>query len=226
MGRREKLDNSNPFANNLHGIAAAILEGEPERALAVREDGAIEAGRFTLTATGMVIDPHATFDEWREIGDVLRRIDSSIQWLLGDWMAYAERQWGKTYEQVAEATGYNAKTLRNFAWVAWNVDSSLRRDTLSFEHHKIVAHLSPDAQEHFLSQAAAGNWSTRRLQNEIAPPTLPSKNDTPPAPGTREFTTLLRQTMRKAGQGDRDARERARELAWDIIRWLDAGDGR
>jgi hypothetical protein len=58
---------------------------------------------------------------------------------------YAEEsaKWGM-YDDIAEETGYETKALRNIKYVADSVESSRRKDNLSFSHHTEVAALAPD----------------------------------------------------------------------------------
>ena len=47
------------------------------------------------------------------------------------------------YDDIAEETGMAKQTLKDTKWVSENVESSLRKDNLSFNHHKEVASLPP-----------------------------------------------------------------------------------
>ncbi len=53
----------------------------------------------------------------------------------------AERSYGEMYAQAVDATGYENGTLRTAKWVAGAYELSLRKDNLSFKHHRIVAAL-------------------------------------------------------------------------------------
>lgn len=185
---------------------AAVL---PRRlALSVEASGALDLGNFRLTRTGLEIEGVVTEEQWRNLGSLIGRIDTSVQWLLGDWMAYGERTWGKTYEQVAELTGYEIQTLRDYAWVARRVDLSSRKDKLSFKHHKLVAHLDdPGLQRQWLDYALDNYLSVSQMQAAIEgnPPAL-STGNAPLDRFQRAFTPFQQRVQRiahKAGQGDR-----------------------
>ena len=147
--------------------------------LALDEQGNIPAGKFTLTPRGLIVTEGATFEEWLEVGGVLRRLDTSLQWLIGDWMNYGERVWGQTYQQVAALTGYTYQTLREYSYVARSVDLSIRIDKLSFAHHQIVASFEPDAQRQWLDYATAHSLSIAQMRNAVSgrPPTPSAKDD-------------------------------------------------
>ncbi len=52
---------------------------------------------------------------------------------------FGERRFGTRYRSAIEATDLDYQTLRNYAWVARNVDAGRRREELSFQHHAEVA---------------------------------------------------------------------------------------
>lgn len=66
--------------------------------------------------------------------------------------------------QAARVTGYDPKSLRNYAWVASRVQLSLRRDNLSYSHHELVAALEPDQQERWLRFASENRLSVEDLR--------------------------------------------------------------
>jgi hypothetical protein len=78
-----------------------MIEDEQPAGLTVASDGTIQIGKFTLTAKGLIADESVVFEEWQQLGELLQRFEASIQWLIGDWMAYGDRHWGQTYEAVA-----------------------------------------------------------------------------------------------------------------------------
>lgn len=155
--------------------SAPLLPGVPEDAIIVRDDGALEYRGVQMTGTGMILPDDFSEDDWLAVGEVVQKLEASIQWIIGDWMAFAERQWGKTYAMVAELTGYSYQTLRDYAYVARNVPQAIRHPELSFSHHRVVAALNlkdadlpdVDAQRYWLERAAEEGWSMARLRKEI-----------------------------------------------------------
>jgi hypothetical protein len=49
------------------------------------------------------------------------------------------------YDDIAEETGMAKQTLKDTKWVSENVESSLRKDNLSFSHHVEVASLPQES---------------------------------------------------------------------------------
>ena len=76
------------------------------------------------------------------------------------------------YEAAVRATGLDRSTLHTYAHVARRVDPTIRRETLSWEHHKVVAKLPPEEQQRWLDAAEENgsdgrSVSTRRLRLSI-----------------------------------------------------------
>jgi len=148
--------------------AATVFGGGamlPRRDVIKREaDGTLTYKRTTMTAVGLVMPDDMTEDELVEIGTLLRGMENSIQWLLGDWLNRAERMWGRIYDDV---DGYTYGTLRTYASVARSVQLSIRIDKLSFAHHQLVAALSPDDQRGWLAYALENNLSVAQMRKAM-----------------------------------------------------------
>jgi hypothetical protein len=125
-------------------------------------DGAAEMGR-----TGLTLSRDLTFDEWTRLGVAMQRVESGLQWALGDWINYGEHRHGEKYAQAVEETGYAAQTLTNFAWVASRIEISRRRENLSFGHHAEVAALESDEQDKVLETADVGHWSRAAVREAV-----------------------------------------------------------
>ena len=166
---------------------ADLSEGEIE----VSADGSIRAHDYRLTGVGL--DPAVLAmdkSQWQQLGQLLFRLDHSIQWLIGDWLLQGEaNNWGR-HDEIAIELGYEVKTLYDYRYVARNVHFSVRAENLSFGHHKLVAHLDPTEQRHWLSAAEDGDtdnasgqsrtWSINRMRREmLALPDIVSDAETP-----------------------------------------------
>jgi hypothetical protein len=210
-----------------------LVEDVPT-SLMVAEDGVLAIGGYSLTSIGLKINGDVTYENWETVGALLLRLEGAIQLLIGDWLVQAERQWGQTYEAIAEQTGYAVKSLYQYKWVAENVPFSMRIETLTFTHYTVVAGIDDDSRKMtLLEKAADEGWSVKRLRDEINPPTLPSdaggeKNKIMQSFGekSKEIKTL-RRVIRKAGEGDEHARMEAlgriaKHRVWldDLESWL------
>lgn len=117
-----------------------------------------------FTATAYILPDSLGFEDWRRAGYTLQRMERSIRWWIGDWLAYGERAYGETYAQAVEATGRKVQDLMNMAWVAARVEISRRREDLSWSHHAEVAALDSPDQGRLLTEAAESGWSSREIR--------------------------------------------------------------
>lgn len=119
-----------------------------------------------LSKTGLEFKKEVTQEEWATVFSGLKMMEGCVQFWIGDCLKYREQRWGM-YEEVAEESGYEQKTLRNIKQVSDSVESSRRRDSLSFSHHAEVASLDEKQQDEFLSKAEANSWSVKELRSAI-----------------------------------------------------------
>lgn len=119
----------------------------------------------------LVISNDITKQEWKDIGSGLTMINGSVQIWIGDWARFGEKKGfytdTKTYEEIADITGYSKKSIQEFKYVADHVPSSIRMEDMTFGHLQQVASLTPDKQELFLNKAVEEKLSVRELRNEI-----------------------------------------------------------
>ena len=71
------------------------------------------------------------------------------------------------YDDIAEETGMDKKTLWEYKNVSQSIKPSARAEQLSYTHHREVASLPPEKQELFLNMAVENKLSVRDLRNEI-----------------------------------------------------------
>lgn len=133
----------------------------------IEKNAALSIDGCKLTSKGATFDNNLPFEKWQAIGSTLRFLEKSVLFWIGDWINYGEKAYGEKYAQAMESTGYDYQTLRDAAYVASNVELSLRNDKLSFNHHKAVAPLEKDQQEMFLNKAQAEEMPYRELRSEI-----------------------------------------------------------
>jgi len=137
---------------------------------------------------------HLTFSEdtpfrvWEAVVRVLKHYERSIQFWLGDALAFGERRYGETYSQALEETDYTYGGLANMAYVSRKVEVSSRDETLSWSHHRAVAPLEPHEQRALLGKAREEGWSVSRLREEADGrkilPAPPPDDAPPPEPPT------------------------------------------
>jgi hypothetical protein len=190
----------------------------------------IENGELTIpdiisfTRTGIQFHTQLSHKEWEEVGKFLGRLNTSIQWIVGDWIAYGEVVYGETYEQASKLVRRSVKTLQNWCYVCSSVEISRRREDLSFTHHTYVAALSPEDQEHFLKLASNNRLSVKKLNEQIAASKAdiisPSPTDDEPVNplANRRTIRTIHRVWRKVSSGAGDVKPEDIEL---IEKWLE-----
>jgi len=201
------------------------------------QPGYIQAGRFTLTPVGVDLTGMSA-DEWGVMGEVITRLDTSLQWIIGDWAAYAIREFGETYESIAAVFGLDAHTISTYVSVCNSFPIATRIAELSFGHHRLVQGMSDRQRTHWLSKAVESKWAVKQLSAAIK---KSGRKSDPPAPlfsdpalkrGKRLFSReeeaelanrlkALAGLRTGVGQASQSARKEIHEMADGIRRWLD-----
>lgn len=202
-------------------VVEKVVEVIPSNAMLVNDDGTIAVGNYLLTGIGLVSSGDVSFNEWRAVGDVLLRIEASIQWIIGDWLTQGEVTYGQTYKQIAEWSDREEQTLYNYAWVASKVQISLRKENLSFGHHNLIAGLPPEQQQNWLERAVAGKWSVSRMRQEMAGKYQIGQQDPPLIAAGKTFQIHALKMLKKATA---DERVWLKAMLTDMLRRVEKGE--
>ena len=135
----------------------------------------IRIEKAELSRTGLKLSDGLGITEWAEIGKQLCLVNESLAWCIGDWINYGEKAYGEKYSEalaffgreVLGAMGYELQTLKVFAHVCRSVERLIRINVLSFNHHRIVAPLTPKEQAYWLDLAKVQGWSVSQLRATI-----------------------------------------------------------
>jgi N6-adenosine-specific RNA methylase IME4 len=119
-----------------------------------------------LSKTNLSFKRDVSKDEWMDVFKALKQVEGCVQFWIGDCLAYRQQKWGM-YDDIAEDTGMEENTLRQYKQVSEQVKSDTRVSDLSWTHHREVASLTPEKQTEFLNKAVEGNLSVRELRSEI-----------------------------------------------------------
>ena len=142
-------------------------------------------GRVHVSETALDIPSDLSWEEWEGIGATLDRIAGAHMWWIGDWWAFGEHRYGERAAQVTDKSKF--KLYMDAGWVSRSVETSLRNEVLSWNHHRVVAPLEPEQQAQLLAEAAEKEWSVRdirRGRRELG------RGDTPALPEGM-FTTIV-----------------------------------
>lgn len=128
-----------------------------------------------VSRTGWALPKTLSEEDWIWLGSGLGKIEGAVQWWLGDWWTHGEREYGKRkalFEEGGPLENLNFGTVANYGWVARSVETSLRNEVLSWDHHRHVAWLPPEQQREWLDRAVNGtdgkSWSSNQLKAAIA----------------------------------------------------------
>ncbi|GEM_PF-3975062 len=122
-------------------------------------------------------------DQWKEIGINIRQQTDKIQWVIGDWMLFAERQWGdgdvdgkrstRILDIAEEVTNYSRRSLKRFKnmsefydgvkFLRWNCAYSLHVVIFEEVDETVRNVIAND----ILKEATEHKWSKRKLYEEL-----------------------------------------------------------
>jgi len=119
-----------------------------------------------ITRVGLQLQPGQEYDDWLEIGEKLMLADQAVQWAIGDWWAYGIHSYGeRAAAAIDPKSGENRlQRFMNYAWVARSIDTSRRKEVLSWSSHEAVAALDPDIQDSILDRAIQNGWGSREIR--------------------------------------------------------------
>jgi N6-adenosine-specific RNA methylase IME4/ADP-ribose pyrophosphatase YjhB (NUDIX family) len=120
-----------------------------------------------ITENSLCIQENIGKEQWDQIGIILKTMEKSIQFWIGDWIRFGEKKWGKMYKEAEEITGLENNTLRHIKSVSDNIDSCRRRHNLSYSHHAEIVGLNEEQQEKLLDKAESENLSVRDIRQEV-----------------------------------------------------------
>lgn len=142
--------------------------------------------RVSIKRRSLSVKGSLTFNEWLDVGYLLKDIHGSIMFWLGDWLNYGENRYGETYAQAVEVSGYSPQTLADAKWVASRIKPSFRNETLSFAHHRAVAPLNQKDQSKWLKKAQADKLTSSVLRLAVRGEPEPK----PGGPAAELLTTM------------------------------------
>lgn len=121
------------------------------------------------TSVSLTLPQGLGFDEWAAVGETLAAVEHSVGWWLGDWWAYGVHRYGdrKALVEKLRESGRrfpSFQTCMNCGTVAAAIETSRRREVLSFTHHAEVAALPPDERDEILDLAEREGLTVREVR--------------------------------------------------------------
>lgn len=134
----------------------------------------LETQHIKVTPFGMEFTGKPSTEEWYDVFMKVSRANSMTQFYLGDMVVEAEFQWGDKYTDLMELTDYSYETLKQYAAVARRFGPQFRENCVnvhtnlpSWSAFLKVASLDDDRALYYLGMVVNGNWSIRRLEEEV-----------------------------------------------------------
>ena len=123
-----------------------------------------------LRTTGLYLtNPDLTYDQLEAVGGLLGRMHQSLRFAIGDWLMLVEERFPEEFSQASEVLGLSEDGRREYLRVAQQVPRSIRREELSWSHHRAVAALEPGAQAEHLEAAVKEGLSHHQLRQRLKP---------------------------------------------------------
>jgi len=121
-----------------------------------------------ITRMALILPPGLSFEQWEAIAAPLSAIESGYMWWIGDWWHYGEHAYGKRAAQAVDSERFAFQTFADAGWVAGKIETSRRREVLSWSHHKEVAGRETKAeQDELLDLAEQNGWTRAELRQEV-----------------------------------------------------------
>ena len=125
--------------------------------------------QIALTGSSLVLPSGLSYEQWLGIGRKLMLADKAVQWAIGDWWAYGDHTYGERASAAIDPISGENRLQRyaNYAWVARSIETSRRREVLSWSSHEAVAGLEPKIQDAILGRAVENGWGSREVRAAV-----------------------------------------------------------
>ena len=120
-------------------------------------------GFCELSTTNLTFKRDVSKEEWMDVFKALKQVEGCVQFWIGDCLAYRQQKWGM-YDDIAEETGMDKKTLWEYKNVSQSIKPSARAEQLSYTHHREVASLPPSGSIRSTRTEAMRSINIRRYQ--------------------------------------------------------------
>ena len=121
-----------------------------------------------LRTTGLYLsDPNISYKQLEAVGGLLGRMHQSLRFAIGDWLQLMETRFPEKWSQAAEILGISEDGMREYLRVSEKVPRSIRREKLSWSHHRAVAALEVPEQKEWLEKAESECLSHHQLRDKL-----------------------------------------------------------
>lgn len=153
-------------------MSGQIAEGANEgKSLALLAD--LEKTGAISTIGLHLADPNLPYEQFEALCAMLGTLHNATKFAIGDAILLGEHLFKELAYQAIEAMGLSEDGRREYVRVAQQVPRSIRRQDLSWSHHRAVAPMKPKEQRQWLRTASEERLSHAELREAIrdgAPP--------------------------------------------------------
>lgn len=119
-----------------------------------------------LKTTDIVIEEGIPFERWEELGDRLNAFIEVGRFGLGRWAEHGEIHFGDDYRNAIIPS--RSRRIDQALWVHRRVPPEIRRERLSWSHHRAISGIEDRAtQIKLLDAAEAGDWDVSALAKAV-----------------------------------------------------------
>jgi hypothetical protein len=116
------------------------------------------------TPVSLTLPENMCREDWIALWPKLQEVESAVNWMIGDWLTFGTRKYGQKYVAALQFTNWHLQRLRNAAYVCSHVPEAIRRQSLDYTHHAVVAALPEEDQVSFLDAAEQKKWTVSELR--------------------------------------------------------------
>jgi N6-adenosine-specific RNA methylase IME4 len=145
----------------------------------------LRTGPYRTTFVGTEVTRVSTPEEWKNYGEILKRVDEAKQWAIGDWLVDGKSHYADDlYKKAGEILGLDQSILRHYKSLSGRFKLCLRKHNLSWNHHKESASIKKieihndklkmtdkadtERIQQFLDESEKNKWSVRELRKAVA----------------------------------------------------------
>ena len=170
--------------------------------------------KFKITRMGLEQNSPLNLEEWQNLGAYLGSAARSMAFVIGDWLMYGSTLLGTAgqgidspqtnlLEIAATCTGLDIPTLEAYAHVSRNVPIEWRNERLSWEQHRVIAKLPPNARPQWINacvteEESGHRMTLRRLRKSINLGRIATHADLEPDPADKGIENHLTYVNRLA----------------------------
>lgn len=125
--------------------------------------------QIAITGSSLSLPEGLSYDQWLSVGRKLMLADKAVQWAIGDWWVYGDHRYGERAAAAIDPdTGENRlQRYMDYGFVARAIETSRRREVLSWSAHREVAALEPKIQDAILDRAVENGWGSREVRAAV-----------------------------------------------------------